>query len=74
MAAAAGAPPPEGIVFALTPPATAIDGLLNFARPDHHKIYYKLGIKAIENPFDCEADGRLYQFLRDIRDRANQMG
>ena len=68
---AAAAAPPEEIVFALTP-ATAIHGLLNFARTDHHKIY-KQGIKAIETPFDCEADG-LYQFLRDIRDRANQMG
>ena len=62
---------PEDIVFALTP-ATYIHGLLNFAKTDHHKIY-RSGVRAIETPFDCEADG-LYQFLRDIRDRSNQMG
>lgn len=58
-------------VFALTP-ATHIFGFLNFARSKHHKIY-KAGIKAVDTAYNCEPDG-LFQFLREIRDRANQMG
>ena len=68
-------PDPEPIVadpvFALTP-ATHIVGFLNFAKSEHHKIY-KAGIKAVDTAYDCEPDG-LFQFLREIRDRANQMG
>ena len=67
----AGAVGAEPVTFALTP-ATHIHGLLNFAKAEHHKIY-RAGVRAIETPFDCEADG-LYQFLRDIRDRAIVMG
>ena len=65
------APMVGDVVFALTP-ATHVTGLLNFARNDHHKIY-KSGIKSIETAYDCESEG-LFQFLREIRDRATQMG
>jgi hypothetical protein len=61
----------EQVAFALTP-ATHVVGPLNFAKSEHHKIY-KSGIKAIDTTYDCEPEG-LFQFLREIRDRANQMG
>ena len=58
-------------VFALTP-ATHIVGFLNFAKSEHHKIY-KARIKAVDTAYNCEPD-ELFQFLREIRDQANQMG
>jgi hypothetical protein len=68
---AAADPDVDKVVFALTP-ATHIVGLLNFAKSEHHKIY-KSGIAAINTPYTCEPDG-LFQFLGEIRNRANQMG
>ena len=65
------APDIDEVVFALTP-ATHVVGLLNFSKTEHHKIY-KSGIKAVDTTYDCEPDG-LFQFLREIRDRSNQMG
>ena len=59
-------------VFARAP-ALAIPGLLDYRRADHVKIY-RSGIKAVsENQYDCEAEG-LYQFLKNVRDRADEMG
>jgi hypothetical protein len=59
-------------VFARAP-ALAIEGLLDYTRSEHVKIY-RSGIKSIsESAFDCEAEG-LYQFLKDVRDRADEMG
>jgi hypothetical protein len=68
---AAAEPDVDEVVFALTP-ATHIVGLLNFAKSEHHKIY-KSGIAAINTTYDCDPDG-LFQFLGEIRNRANQMG
>ena len=65
------APIIEDVVFALTP-ATHIVGLLNFAKSEHHKIY-KSAIRAVDTAYNCEPDG-LFQFLREVCDRANQMG
>jgi hypothetical protein len=59
-------------VFARAP-ALAIDGLLDYTKPEHIKIY-RSGIKQVsENQYDCEAEG-LYQFLKDVQDRAEEMG
>jgi hypothetical protein len=59
-------------VFARAP-ALAIPGLLNYRKAEHVKIY-RSGIKAVsDNPYDCEAEG-LYQFLKNVRDRADEMG
>ncbi len=59
-------------VFARAP-ALAIDGILNYTKAEHVKIC-RSGIKSVsKNPFDCEAEG-LYQFLKDVRDRADKMG
>ena len=62
------------MVFALAP-AQAIEGPLNYTKTEHHKIF-RAGIHSVTDagdPFECEADG-LFQFLRDVRDRANEMG
>ena len=67
----AAAPMVGDVVFALTP-ATHVTGLLNFVRTDHHKIF-KSGIKSVETAYDCELEG-LFQFLREIRDCATQIG
>lgn len=54
-------------------PALAVEGLLDYTRSEHAKIY-KSGISPIsDDPFNCEADG-LYQFLKDLQDRADEMG
>jgi hypothetical protein len=59
-------------VFALAP-AQAIDGALDYSKTNHAKIY-KAGIQQVsETPFDCEADG-LFQFLKEVQDRADEMG
>ena len=35
---------------------------------------YKAGIQSVsETPFNCEADG-LFQFLKEVKDRADKMG
>jgi hypothetical protein len=60
------------VAFALAP-AQAVDGPLNYSRAEHHKIY-RSGIRAItDDPFPCAAD-RLFQFLREVQDRAMEMG
>ena len=65
-------PPAEDIRFAFAP-ALAIEGLLDYSKSDHVKIY-RGAIKPVsETPFDCEAEG-LHQFLRDVYDRADEMG
>ena len=54
-------------------PALAIEGLLDYTKSEHAKIY-KSGIRQVsDGPFDCEPEG-LYQFLKDIHDRADEMG
>ena len=54
-------------------PALAIPGLLDYSKSEHVKIF-RGAIKPVsETPFDCEADG-LHQFLRDVHDRADEMG
>ena len=61
-------------VFALSP-ANAVEGFLDFTQSEHHKIY-KAGIRAVtpsDYPFTCEAT-RLFEFLRHVEDRANEMG
>ena len=59
-------------VFARAP-ALAIPGLLDYRRVDQVKVYHS-GIKAIsENQYDCKAEGQ-YQFLKNVRDRADEMG
>jgi hypothetical protein len=59
-------------VFAITP-AHAIRGLLDYSKAEHHKVY-KSGIRPVsEDPFNCDADG-LFQFLREVEDRADEMG
>jgi hypothetical protein len=60
------------VTFALAP-AQAVDGPLDYSRAEHHKIY-RSGIRAItDDPFPCDAD-RLFQFLREVQDRAMGMG
>ena len=60
------------VVFALAP-ALAIEGPLDYSKSEHVKIY-RAGIRPIsDEPFNCEADG-LFQFLKDVRDRSDEMG
>jgi hypothetical protein len=62
---------PTGL-FALAP-AKAVNGPLDFTKPEHSKIY-KSAIRAVSYyAFNCEADG-LFQFLRDLQDRSIKMG
>lgn len=54
-------------------PAQAVDGILDYSKESHSKIY-KAGIRAVsDTPFNCEADG-LFQFLKEVKDRADEMG
>jgi hypothetical protein len=54
-------------------PALAIEGLLDYSKSEHVKIF-RGAIKPVsETPFDCEADG-LHRFLKDVHDRADEMG
>ena len=65
-------PADEDIRFAYAP-ALAIEGLLDYLKSDHVKIY-RGAIKPVsETPFDCEAEG-LHQILRDVYNRADKMG
>ena len=60
------------VVFALTP-AKSINGLLDYSNDSHIKLYNK-GTKPLSGElYDGEAEG-LYQFLRDLKDRANEYG
>ena len=61
------------VTFAFAP-TLAIQGLHNFMRADHAKIHLSAISREVSiEPFDCEADG-LYQFPKDIQDRADEMG
>jgi hypothetical protein len=54
-------------------PALTIERILDYTRSEHIQIY-RSGIKQVsENLFDCESEG-LYQFLKDVQDRAEEMG
>jgi hypothetical protein len=60
------------VAFAITP-AHAFRGLLDYSKAEHHKVY-KSGIWPVsEDPFNCDAEG-LFQFLREVEDRADEMG
>jgi hypothetical protein len=62
---------PPAVQFAITP-ALAITGLLDHTKGDHVKIFTG-AIKAVsDEQFNCEAEG-LYQFLKDVLDRADEM-
>ena len=64
--------PAVNVPFAFAP-ALAIPGLLDYSRGEHVKIF-RGAIKPVsETPFDCEPDG-LHQFLKDVHDRADEMG
>jgi hypothetical protein len=60
------------VAFAYSP-ALAIQGLLDYTRSEHSKIYKSAIREVCKEPFDCEAEG-LYQFLKDVQDRADEMG
>ena len=60
------------VVFAFSP-AQAVQGLLDYTKSEHSKIYKSAIREVCKEPFECEADG-LYQFLKDIQDRADEMG
>jgi hypothetical protein len=62
----------DNVCFAVAP-ALAIKGILDYLKADHVKIF-RGAIKPVsETPCDCEADG-LHQFLKDVHDRADEMG
>jgi hypothetical protein len=64
---------PEPVINFALAPAQAIDGPLNYTKAEHHTIY-KSGIRQItDDPFPCDAN-RLFQFLREVQDRAMEMG
>jgi hypothetical protein len=54
-------------------PAEAVQGLLDYTKSKHSKIYNSAIRGVCKEPFECEADS-LYQFLKDIQDRADKMG
>jgi hypothetical protein len=60
------------VVFAFSP-ALAVQGLLDFTKSEHSKIYKSAIREVCKEPFDCEAEG-LFQFLKDVQDRADEMG
>ena len=60
------------VVFAFSP-AQAVQGLLNYTKNKHSKIYKSAIREVCKEPFECKADN-LYQFLKDIQDRADKMG
>ena len=60
------------VAFAFSP-ALAVQGLLDYTKSEHSKIYKSAIREVSKEPFDCEAEG-LYQFLKDVQDRADEMG
>ena len=59
-------------VYALAP-AQAVAGSLDYTKEAHAKIY-KSGIRPVsETLYDCEPDG-LFQFLKEVKDRSDEMG
>lgn len=62
----------EEVTFAFSP-ALAVQGLLDFTKGEHSKIYKSAIREVSKEPYECEAEG-LYQFLKDVQDRADEMG
>ena len=62
----------QDVTFAFSP-AQAVQGLLDFSKSEHSKIYKSAIREVCKDPFDCEAED-LYQFLKDVQDRADEMG
>jgi hypothetical protein len=62
----------QDVAFAFSP-AQAVQGLLDFTKSKHSKIYKSAIREVCNEPFECEAIG-LYQVLKDIQDRADKMG
>ena len=60
------------VAFAFSP-ALAVQGLLDYTKSKHFKIYKSAIREVSKEPFDCVAEG-LYQFLKDVQDRADKMG
>jgi hypothetical protein len=62
------------VAFAFSP-ALAIQGILDYTRSKHSKIYKSAIREVCKEPFDCEAEEGLYQlFLKDVQDRADKKG
>ena len=60
------------VAFAFSP-AQAVEGLLDYTKSKHSKIYKSAIIREVcKEPFECEANG-LFQFLKDIQDRADKL-
>lgn len=62
----------DNVAFARAP-AQVIEGLLDYTRAEHVKIYKGAIRQVAETLYDCEPEG-LYQFLADVQDRADEMG
>ena len=62
----------NNVAFARAP-AQVIDGLLDYTRTEHVKVYRGAIKQVAETMYDCEPEG-LYQFLVDVQDRADEMG
>ena len=62
----------DDITFAFSP-VLAVQGLLDYTKSEHSKIYKSAIREVCKEPFECEADG-LYRFLKDVQDRAEEMG
>ena len=60
------------VAFAFSP-ALAVQGLLNYTKSKHSKIYKSAIRQFGKEPFECKAEG-IFQFLKDIQDRANEVG
>ena len=62
----------DDVAFAFST-ALAVRGLLDYTKSEHTKIFKSAFREVCKEPFECEADG-LYQFLKDVQDRADEMG
>ena len=62
----------QNVAFAFSP-ALAVQGLLDYTKSEHSKIYKSAIREVRKEPFECEAEG-LYRFLKDVQDRADEMG
>jgi hypothetical protein len=60
------------VAFAFSP-VQGVQGFLNYTKSKHSKIYKSAIREVCKEPFECKADG-LYQFLKNIQDRADKMG
>jgi hypothetical protein len=61
------------VAFAFSP-AQAAQGLLDYTKSKHSKIYKSAIREVCKDPFKCDQADGLYQFLKDIQDRAENMG